>query len=128
MKRKRGILLFVIALSLSVVTVPFGIGYSLVKQMRKRGKLDEHFLEAAIAIDQTGNVLMSDLFNELFIKKEGCQFGDKNETISSVLGKNQEKNTLTKAGALLAKGLDKIDKNHSLNSINPHLPCREKDK
>ena len=96
--------------------------------MRKRGKLDEHFLEAAIAIDQTGNVLMSDLFNELFIKKEGCQFGDKNETISSVLGKNQEKNTLTKAGALLAKGLDKIDKNHSLNSINPHLPCREKDK
>ena len=50
-----------------------------------------------------GNKNFRTLFNTTLITKQGYQFGQKNETISSVLGKNYLTNTLTTTGKLLVK-------------------------
>ena len=71
----------------------------------------------AVAIDQMGNVLGAPFFNDTFIKKGGYNFGNPDETISSVIGKNYRDNTLTWVGSIFRWLLDTIDTNHSLNSI-----------
>ena len=45
------------------------------------------------------------------------QFGNEDETISSVLGKNERMQTLTGLGRVIVSILDFIDPNHALNSI-----------
>ena len=47
----------------------------------------------------------------------GYKFGDEDETISSVLGKNKLTKTLTKTGKTLDWILEKLDRNHSIESI-----------
>lgn len=76
-----------------------------------------YFKSSAINIDKFGNREFRTLFNKTLILENGHKFGDINETISSVLGKNQLTNTLTKCGNILVWILDKIDNNHSLESI-----------
>ena len=51
-------------------------------------------------------------------KKKGYKHGNINETISSVLGKNEYFGTLTKTGIALVKILNFIDKNHCAKSID----------
>ena len=80
-------------------------------------KVSTYFRACAISIDQLGNVFCAELFNDLLIKDDSNPFGDEDETISSVLGKNQLKNNLTKLGQLLNSLLNLIDNNHSINSI-----------
>ena len=46
---------------------------------------------------------------------------NRDETISSAIGKNKQRNTLTILGVLMDKILDIIDPNHSLNSIDYHV-------
>ena len=75
----------------------------------------------ARSIDVFANVEASELFNDVLIKKGGYKFGNRQETISSVVGKNQRDNTLTKTGRGLRYILDKIDKNHCIDSINDEL-------
>lgn len=74
--------------------------------------------QLAIAKDQYGNGVAKYLFNSLLIKKEGYKFGNIDETISSVLGKNKRDNTLKFLGKILDYILDKLDKNHSIKSID----------
>ncbi len=118
-----GVLLFIIAVVLSVITVPLGILYGAIKCLLNLDfrtlfrKVNKYFRLLAISIDQMGNVAMQDLFNDILIKVNGYQFGDVDETISSVLGKNQRLNELTYLGSLLVRFLDFIDPNHALNSI-----------
>ncbi len=118
-----GILLFAIAVILSFITVPFGVIYGAFKCLLKFDvhsllrKSDKYFHLLAISIDQMGNVAMQDLFNDILISKDGYQFGNVDETISSALGKNQRLNKLTYLGTLLVSFLDFIDPNHALNSI-----------
>ena len=79
-------------------------------------------MELATVIDQQGNVIMQHLLNLLWIKgADRYLFGDRDETISSALGKNQDRNTLSKFGKLIVWLLDKIDPNHSLNSIEYYV-------
>jgi hypothetical protein len=56
------------------------------------------------------------LFNKTLAT--GHRFGDIEETISSVLGKNQLTGTLTGLGKALVWILDKIDNNHAIKSID----------
>ena len=79
-----------------------------------------YFLELALALDNAGNVLMQHVLNDaLLIKNEKTYlFGNKMETISSVIGKNLVTHTLSTVGILLNTFLHWIDKDHSLNSIN----------
>jgi len=118
-----GLILFLISLLLTILTVPLGMIYTVLKLsfQFKFGVLfrvsNGYFYQFALAIDQMGNVAMQDLFNDILITKNGYKFGDVDETISSVLGKNEKNGTLAGLGKLLVKILNFIDPNHALNSI-----------
>lgn len=119
-----GFLLFPLSMILLISTAWLGLLYSFFsipikisfKELLQRWH--QYFLKMAISIDQLGNVVLQDLFNDLLIStKSQHSFGDEDETISSVLGKNKATQSLTKFGTLLANFLDWIDPNHVLNSI-----------
>lgn len=57
------------------------------------------------------------MLNRLLITSGWYSFGKVQETISSVLGKNQETGTLTFFWAMIVKLLDTLDKNHCKDSI-----------
>ena len=76
-----------------------------------------YFRSTAVNIDRFGNREFRALFNKMLIKENGYKFGDIRETISSVLGKNQRDDTLSKWGKVLVWILDLIDKNHCEKSI-----------
>lgn len=76
-----------------------------------------YWLYLAVNIDRFGNYQFRSLFNAILIAENGYRFGDFRETISSVLGKNKQQNTLSKLGRVLDRILDIIDKNHTIKSI-----------
>ncbi|MBT8321703.1 MAG: NUDIX domain-containing protein [Eudoraea sp.] len=122
-----GLLLFLISLILLVLTVPLGFIYGIGYKIVTRGLtgLGEYALKIAISIDQLGNVIMQHLLNLLWIGKGGYKFGNRDETISSALGRNKVLGTLTGFGKLIDKILDLIDPNHSLNSIDYYIEPTE---
>lgn len=77
-----------------------------------------YFKSSAINLDKFGNREFRTLLNKTLIRENGLKFGNINETISSVLGKNERDKTLTKKGKIIVWILDKIDKNHCFKSIN----------
>jgi len=70
-----------------------------------------------VSVDQLGNVVCKDLLDLTLIKKQGYRFGNPDETISGVLGKNQNLKTLTITGRVLNYVLSLIEKDHSIKSI-----------
>jgi 8-oxo-dGTP pyrophosphatase MutT (NUDIX family) len=122
-----GILLFVISIVLLVITGPIGFVYGLLHSLFTKGfrGLGDYLLKIAISIDQLGNVLMQFLLNVLWIKKEGYKFGNRDETISSALGRNNKLGTLSGFGKVVDKFLDFIDPNHTLNSIDYYIEPSE---
>ncbi|MCM4151485.1 NUDIX domain-containing protein [Arenibacter sp. N53] len=118
-----GILLFFISIFLLLFTFPLGFIYGLFHGLFKKGivGLSEYLLKIAISIDQLGNVGMQHFLNLVWIKKGGYKFGNRDETISSALGRNHKLGTLTKFGTAIDQILDFIDKNHSLNSIDYYI-------
>lgn len=107
-----GFLLSVIAFILLLILAPIGIVLSLLKQPKN------YFLRIAISLDQLGNVICAEPMNSLFLKDwSENKFGSPDETISSVLGKNQVAETLTNKGKILVHLLHVIDNNHSIKSI-----------
>jgi 8-oxo-dGTP diphosphatase len=118
----KSFLLFFIAFILFFITAPFGFLYAVIRQTLSKSvnSLSVYFLELALALDNAGNVLMQHVLNDLLlIKNEKTYlFGNKMETISSVIGKNLLSNTLSPMGLALNAFLHWIDKDHSLNSIN----------
>lgn len=118
-----GVLLFGISLVLLVLTGPLGFLYGVVHSLLTRGfrGLGEYLLQLAVSIDQLGNVLMQHLLNLLWKKPGGYPFGNRDETISSALGRNKREGTLTAFGRAIDALLDRIDPNHSLNSIDYYI-------
>ena len=118
----KSLLLFLVAAVLLIVTAPFGFVYALFRQgvAKQVNSLSVYLLELAIALDNLGNALMQHVLNDaLLIKNEETYFfGNKLETISSVIGKNSITGTLSFLGLRLNGFLHWIDANHSLNSIN----------
>ncbi len=116
-------LLLLVSAILSLVFGCLGFVYSALilpfrdslRTLNKR--LGSYFLQIALSIDQMGNVIMQHLFNDIMITKQGYKFGKVDETISSVLGKNQIRGTLKGVGKWLNWLLNKLDNNHSVNSI-----------
>ncbi len=113
--------LFCIALVLLVSTAPLGFLYALVRQIvfEKAKSLSWFFVEVALVLDEAGNVVMQHLLNDTLLVKNANTyfFGNKKETISSVIGKNSLTDTLSFLGKALNALLNFIDKDHSLNSI-----------
>ena len=118
----KSFLLFCIAMILFLITAPIGFLYAVIRQscIKSVNSLSVYFLELALAIDNAGNVLMQHVLNDLLlIKNEKTYlFGNKMETISSVIGKNLLSHTLSPTGLALNAFLHWLDKDHSLNSIN----------
>jgi hypothetical protein len=114
-----GFLLFILTIILRAAFVWVGYVYAIIKLLicLRFKELDKYFLYLAISKDQTANVEMQYLFNDIFILKNGYKFGNEDETISSVLGKNNRKGTFRDAGDLLDSTLDIFEKNHSIKSI-----------
>ncbi len=141
LKRKRmksltkSLVLFWVAGALSVVLLPLGIiwtvGEILVRifsSSQKKSAFTKSiwFLTAtlhslALWLDQIGNAVCRDMFNRLLIEEDGYKFGKVQETISSVLGKNERDWTLSLGGLLLVIVLDSIDKDHCRNSIQDFI-------
>ncbi len=118
----KSLLLFCIAFVLFFTTAPIGFLYAVMRQTFSKSinSLSLYFLELALAIDNAGNVLMQHVLNDLLLIKnqKTYLFGNKMETISSVIGKNLLSHTLSPTGLALNAFLHWIDKDHSLNSIN----------
>ena len=107
-----GFILLVISIILAILLFPIGWLYSIITFRSKLSKLNSYAKTIALSIDQLGNVVLSNLFNDIMIKPSGYKFGDEDETISKVLGVNKYDNTLKPLGKFLAWILNKIDKNH----------------
>ena len=104
-----GVILFIIAY---ILFLPLTIFNAL--NVRKKGYLKD----TAINIDRFGNREFRFSLNKyLIIEGSSNKFGDIRETISSVLGKNQRDNTLTKLGNIICCILDFLDKEHCKKSI-----------
>ena len=107
-----GLLLLIVSVLLSAILLPIGWLYSLFTLRLSVTKLGSYFKTIAISIDQLGNVVLSNLLNDILITDEGYKFGDEDETISKVLGINKANNTLLKTGKAVSFILNRIDKNH----------------
>jgi len=105
-----GVVLFLIAY---LLFLPITIFNAL--NVRKKG----YFKDTAINIDRFGNREFRFSLNKYLItEKSNDRFGSIEESISSVLGKNELSDNLTTLGKLLCWVLDKIEKNHCIKSIN----------
>lgn len=122
-----GVLLFFISVFLLLITGPIGLLYGFFHTLFKGGLkgLGEYLLKIAVSIDQLGNVLMQHLLNLLWIRKGGYPFGNRDETISSALGRNKKLGMLTVFGKGIDTVLDTIDPNHTLNSIDYYVEPSE---
>ena len=70
------------------------------------------FFSIAQCIDELGNVVFQEMFNDLLIVKGGVLFGNPHHTISYNIGLNKQSNTLSKTGLWLYNTLNKIQPNH----------------
>lgn len=115
----RGLILFITAKLLIALVYPAGFIYSIGLTFIKNGwkGVDRYLLNCAISDDQSGNVYMAKLFNDCLIRVGGYRFGNPDETISSVLGKNQQTKKLSLIGRFINWVLNKLDPNHSIKSI-----------
>jgi hypothetical protein len=119
----KSVVLLIVASVLFDTLLPIAIIWGIVDSFWRRkfkngAKEASNWLYAwAISIDQLGNVVCKDLFNDVLILPTGIPFGNPDETISSVLGKNKQANTLSKIGKGLDWLLNRLDPNHSINSI-----------
>lgn len=117
--RMTNLLLVILAVLLFIVLEPISFVYVVFwKRSFKWSRVTGYWRNLAVSIDRFGNYEFRSLFNAWLIKSDGYQFGNFNETISSALGKNQLKGTLSNSGRILVSILNFIDKNHCEKSIN----------
>lgn len=136
----KSLVLFWVAGILSVILLPLGIiwtvGEILVRIFSSEQKKSAFaksiwFLTAtlhslALGLDQIGNAVCRDLFNRLLIEEDGYKFGKVQETISSVLGKNQMLDTLSLWGWILVSILELFEEDHCIKSIIYFTKDKEK--
>lgn len=116
-----GVLLLNIAIILLVITAPLGFIFGVLFNLPSFKKIGDFCLKVAISVDQLGNVIMQHLLNISLIVKGGYRFGNRDETISSVIGKNKTNGTLSFLGRFLDTILEIIESKHSLNSIDYYI-------
>jgi hypothetical protein len=106
-------MILIIAILISIVLFPIGFVFAVFYSGRRK-----YFYNVSRAIDQLGNVICARLFNLTLIKHYSIyKFGNEDETISSVIGKNKLVNTLTLLGKTLDFILNFLDRNHSIKAI-----------
>ncbi|PZM86854.1 MAG: hypothetical protein DLD55_04410 [candidate division SR1 bacterium] len=124
------LVLLVVSVALACVMLPLGIIWTTVEIIvrflfpsgksageKSLGYLSSIIRSIAIGLDQIGNSVCRDMLNRLLITSGGYSFGRIQETISSVLGKNEKNGTLTRLGRAIVAVLDWIDPGHCEKSI-----------
>lgn len=118
-----GIILYIVAIVLFIpmATLNFFVVLTIYGWSFKNA--GGYFRSLALDIDIMGNRAFRTLWNNTLVKqnKNYYRFGKIGETISSALGKNQIRGTLSTTGRFLAWTLDRMDKNHCRNSINYNI-------
>ena len=128
----KGIMLYLISIVLSFIVKPMTLVIKLARFFVSTynnirhciivfswKKLDNEFLLKAIANDKFCNHRDAALLTKLFLTKDSKHaFGNPNETISSVLGKNLLDKTLTEQGYEICALLDDIQPNHVIISVD----------
>lgn len=114
-----GILLTIIAIIISSILVPIGIIYGIIKHLLG---INKKALNVALWIDIGGNVFCAEFFNDIFIKANVHTFGSPYQTISEVLGINNQLLNLTKVGQFLVDVLHYLDPYHVEKSIGLTVP------
>ena len=113
----KGFLLFLVAQITSPIVNIIGMLYACFK-FKTWEDANNYYLDMAISKDQNSNCVNKYFFDDIMTKgKDFYHFGNKKETISSVFGKNLEKNTLSLFGRFWNMFLNDIQKNHSILSI-----------
>ncbi len=135
-----GFVLFLVSIILGAVLFSFSLVftpiYYLITLKWKTGgkKLNRYFYLCALAVDQLGNRLTSEVLNVTLLKKRagdflevnkedeildtqlidwpGMEFGEVDDTISYVLGVNYYTGNLTKVGLFLVRLLNILEKYH----------------
>lgn len=79
-------------------------------------RLGGYFKNTARNIDIFGANEFRTLWNTIIVKPDGVQFKGDDKTISSYLGANQAKGTLTWFGRVIAWVCDSLDENHCRNA------------
>lgn len=110
----RNLFLSIIAICLFVIIEPISFLFVVVV---KKHSAKKYWRSFAVDVDRFGNHQFRTFFNAVLKTADGYPFGDFRETVSSALGKNQRDQTLSRAGKMLVKILDTIDKNHCEKSI-----------
>jgi 8-oxo-dGTP diphosphatase len=112
-----GLILLLISTILKLALSPILYTYGMIVSLY-RHEFNKWNNKLAISKDQYGNTLGKYLFDRLLITKlSKNHFGNVDETISSVLGKNKVDNTLTKLGKVIDFILNSLEENHSIKAI-----------
>ena len=114
-----GIFLTIIALIISAVLIPIGIIYGLIKNLLG---INHKSLNIALLLDIGGNVFCAELFNDLLIVNQQHLFGSPYQTISEVLGINNQLLNMTKTGQGLVNLLHYLDPYHVEKAIGMNVP------
>lgn len=104
----RGFILLIVALILAFFLLPIGFAFQVIVSLFRA--IDGYLFRIAKSLDQHGNTVCEELFNQLLIKKKDIPFGDMDRTISYVLAQNR--GNLTLLGKALAWLLNTIDEGH----------------
>lgn len=75
-------------------------------------QLNNWFYKMALSLDQFGNVCNRETLKILLSKKDGHPFGDEDDTVSYVIGRNKYKRKLTVFGWMLERILNLCERNH----------------
>lgn len=128
-----GIILFIVALILtslvSIISIVISPVYYFVtfKWWTGLWQLNYWFRQMALAIDQFGNVSCGITLQLLLTKKGGNKFGDEDDTVSYVLGRNYYKGKLTWLGRVIVKVLNLLEKNHVTIAIEKKIESDKSD-
>jgi len=80
--------------------------------------LSEKIYKSATLFSHLGNVWMKELLNDVCVVSGGHQYGNEDDSISDITGRNLRDEKLTKTGIGLAKFLNILGTDHALESID----------
>ncbi len=113
----KGFILLLTAIILFVIIAPIAVAWQIIRNFMS---INKYLFNIAIGVDQLGNIVCAQLFNDCLIKNGGYRFSNCDETISGVVGKNKQLGTLSFMGRRLYWLLDTIQKDHAEKAIEKY--------
>lgn len=121
----RGFIHLVAAIIIGSILLPIGFLYSVFKKLLEGIVfIDAYLYSVAYNINRFSTFICADLYNDTLIKRRidpikesKYLFGKRTVSISYHIGKNYEFNSLSKAGKILNKILNFIEKDHTKKTV-----------